>query len=145
MKRMENTPYWNPLVPELTVASVEASLRFYRAAGFAIRYQRDDPPFAYLELGGAQLMLEQQHPAGWNIQPLDKPLGRGVNFQILVPSVQACLSGLQAVSATLYREPKDAWYQVSPTAEEGRREFLVQDPDGYLLRFAQSLGQRHAG
>lgn len=141
---MEDTQYWNPLVPELTVASIEASLRFYRAVGFAIRYQRDDPPFAYLELGDAQLMLEQEHPDGWNIQPLDRPLGRGINFQIEVPCVKTCLSGLEALSATLYREPKDAWYKVSANAEEGRREFLVQDPDGYLLRFAQSLGRRDA-
>ncbi len=26
----------------------------------------------------------------------------------------------------------------------GARQFLVQDPDGYLLRFFQSLGQRRS-
>ena len=35
------------------------------------------------------------------------------------------------------------WYQVSASDEEGQREFLIQDPDGYLLRFAEYLGRRH--
>ncbi len=139
---MEDAPYWNPLVPELTVASLEVSLRFYRAAGFGVRFQRSEPPFAYVELGRAQIMLEQEHASGWNIEPLDRPLGRGIHLQIEVPSMEACLAGLDSIAAPLFREPKDTWYEVSPALEEGQREFLVQDPDGYLLRFARSLGQR---
>ncbi|MFM1661769.1 VOC family protein [Aeromonas salmonicida] len=37
--------YWNPMVPELSVTSLAASLPFYTGLlGFAVRYQRDDPP-----------------------------------------------------------------------------------------------------
>ncbi len=132
------------MVPELIVASVERSLVFYKAAGFSVRFQRTDPQFAYLELGNAQLMLEQQHSQGWTIEPLDRPLGRGVNFQIEVPDAEAVLNNLEALNAPIFRSLKDTWYQVSPGREEGQREFLAQDPDGYLMRFAQYLGTRIA-
>jgi hypothetical protein len=132
------------MVPELTVTSLEASLKFYQAAGFSVRFARSDPPFAYIELGDAQLMLEQQHPDGWNIEPLDHPLGRGVNFQVEVPNAEMVLFNLFAIGASTFRPIKDTWYKVSAQQEEGQREFLVQDPDGYLMRFAQYLGTRRA-
>jgi catechol 2,3-dioxygenase-like lactoylglutathione lyase family enzyme len=141
---MTEEQYWNPMVPELTVTSLEASLDFYITAGFTVRLRREDPPFAYLELGEAQLMIEQQHTLGWNIEPLDRPLGRGINFQIEVPSANTLLHQLQVIGVAPYRDIKDTWYRVSESQEEGQREFLVQDPDGYLLRFAEYLGRRSA-
>ncbi|MFP7723620.1 bleomycin resistance protein [Lysobacter sp. A3-1-A15] len=139
---MLRDPYWNALVPELTVDQIEVSLRFYTTAGFSVRFQRDAPPFAYLELGQAQLMLEQQHERGWNVTPLDRPLGRGINLQIEVPDANAVRSALVATGVTIFREVKDTWYSVTPNVQKGQRELLVQDPDGYLLRFAQHLGSR---
>ena len=139
---MSDDDHWNPLVPELTVKDLEASLRFYRAAGFSVRFRRDDPPFAYLELGHAQIMLEEEHAGGWNIEPLDRPLGRGINFQIEVADAQKTCTALVGTGFALFRELKESWYAVSETMEEGQREFLAQDPDGYLMRFVQPLGQR---
>ena len=141
---MDEDQYWNPLVPELTVSNLEASLRFYEAVGFTIRFRREQPAFAYLELGQAQLMLEQEHPHGWNVEPLDRPLGRGINFQVEVADVEAVRSALCLLGVTAFREMEDTWYPVSRTHQEGQREFLVQDPDGYLMRFAQYLGRRSA-
>jgi catechol 2,3-dioxygenase-like lactoylglutathione lyase family enzyme len=137
----EHTLYWNPLVPELTVSNVMRSLRFYQAIGFTIRFQRTNPAFAYIELGEAQLMLEEEHHDGWNILPLDRPLGRGINFQIETPDLTKTLSAIQQMQVPLFREPKETWYRVGET-EEGQRECLVQDPDGYLLRFVEYLGSR---
>ena len=141
---MREEPSWNALVPELTVDQIEVSLRFYTTAGFSVRFQRNDPPFAYLELGQAQLMLEQQHERGWNVTPLDRPLGRGINFQIEVPDADAVRSALVASGVTIFREVKDTWYSVAPNVQKGQRELLAQDPDGYLLRFVQHLGSRGA-
>lgn len=87
-------------------------------------------------------MLEQQHERGWNVTPLDRPLGRGINFQIEVTDANAVRSALVAAGVTLFREVKDTWYPVAPDVQKGQRELLVQDPDGYLLRFAQHLGSR---
>jgi len=88
-------------------------------------------------------MLEQQHERGWNVSPLDRPLGRGINFQIEVPNADAVRSALVAAGVTIFREIKDTWYSAAST-QKGQREFLAQDPDGYLLRFAQHLGSRGA-
>jgi hypothetical protein len=41
----------------------------------------------------------------------------------------------------LRREPWEKWYRAGDR-ELGQRQFLVQDPDGYLLRFCQDLGER---
>lgn len=139
---MPDDDSWNPLVPELTVRHLETSLRFYRAAGFSVRFRRDHPPFAYLELGQAQIMLEEEHAGGWNIEPLDRPLGRGINFQIEVADAAKILTALAAIGFKPFRDLKESWYAVSDTIEEGQREFLVQDPDGFLLRFSQPLGRR---
>ena len=78
----------------------------------ACSFQSTDPPFAYLELGQAQVMLEQQHAGGWNVEPLDRPLGRGINFQIEVVDVQSTAAALSA------------------------------QRDSSLMRFAQPLGRR---
>lgn len=135
-------PYWNPLVPELTVKELAESLRFYLAAGFTVRFSRSEPPFAYLELGGAQLMLEQEHEDGWKIAPLHRPLGRGINFQIEVADATATCEALKAAGFPLFQALEESWYQLAPEVYEGQLEFLVQDPDGYLLRFAEPLGRR---
>ena len=44
-------------------------------------------------------------------------------------------------SALLFEAPREAWYRTGPV-EGGQREFLVQDPDGYLVRLAEDLGHR---
>lgn len=130
------------MVPELSVISLERSLPFYtELLGFTLAFRRDDPPFAYLDLDGAQLMLEELHDAAWLTGELQPPLGRGVNFQIEVASVQTVLDRLRAAGVKLFREPRESWYATGAT-EEGQREFLVQDPDGYLLRFCEVLGGR---
>jgi predicted enzyme related to lactoylglutathione lyase len=138
----EEAVYWNPLVPELTVTRIEDSLRFYAAAGFTVRFRRQDPPFAYIELGQVQFMLEEESPDGWAVATLDRPLGRGVNFQIEVDDADATCSALQRAGYKLFEGLQENWYSTEPGSLEGQREFLVQDPDGYLLRFAQYLGTR---
>jgi hypothetical protein len=139
---MNQADYWNPLVPELTVADVGDSLRFYLAAGFRVRFRRLNPEFAYIELGRAQLMLERQHDSGWNVGSLDRPLGRGVNFQIETPSASVVAESLKRAGFKLFQEPMERWYAVSTSDEEGQIELLAQDPDGYLMRFIQPLGSR---
>lgn len=131
--------YWNPMVPELTVTDFAVSLHFYSVVlGFEVRIQRQNPDFAYLCFGEAQLMIEQCHPQGWNTAELERPLGRGINFQIEVDDIQAVMTGLQQHAVPLFRALSDNYYDTGETTA-CQREFLVQDPDGYLLRFSQYL------
>ncbi len=133
-----------PLVPELDVTDLAASLAFWCGPlGFVIAYERPENGFAYLERpGGVQVMLNRIN-GNWDTGALVRPFGRGINFEMRVESVDPILAALAAMAWPLFRPPHDAWYRVGAT-EVGSRQFLVQDPDGYLLRFAQSLGSRPA-
>jgi catechol 2,3-dioxygenase-like lactoylglutathione lyase family enzyme len=132
---------WARLVPELTVSDFAKSLEFYQRLGFKILWQRDDPMFAYLDFEGAQIMLEQFHTTGWNVAELVKPYGRGINFQIECSSATALRDKALGRGQVLYRDLKEIWYKTGDKYS-GNCEFLLQDPDGYLLRFSEYLGER---
>lgn len=128
------------LVPELDVSDLALSLDFYvRILGFAVLYERPEEAFAYLGLGSAQIML---HPKSrWQTGALEKPFGRGINLQLNVPDIGALLARLEAAKWPLFHAPEERWYR-RHTEYVGVRQFLAQDPDGYLLRFSQRLGLR---
>ena len=131
----------NPLVPELSVSDFAVSLRFYTVVlGFRIAYQRPEDRFAYLSYQGSQVMIDQAHGT-WETGPLEHPYGRGVNFEIGVDRIAPLIEALRADGYPLMVEPHERWYRRDNTAV-GQRQFLVMDPDGYLLRFAQSLGTK---
>ncbi|WP_241569057.1 bleomycin resistance protein [Rosenbergiella collisarenosi] len=136
---LSNDVYWNRMVPELSVTDFSASLSFYtQVLGFSIMVRRRDPDFAYINLGEAQLMLEQYSSDAWNTAELIKPLGRGINFQIDVDDIDVIYRRVKRYDATLYRELKDNHYDIGNRIA-CQREFLLQDPDGYLLRFSQYI------
>jgi catechol 2,3-dioxygenase-like lactoylglutathione lyase family enzyme len=128
------------LVPELDIADMAQTLGFYvRVLGFTVLYDRPEHEFAYLGLGSAQIMV---HPKSrWQTGQLEKPFGRGINFQINVPDLAAVLGRLDAAGWPLFQGPEERWYR-RHSEYLGVRQFLVQDPDGYLLRFSQRLGLR---
>lgn len=135
---------FNALVPELDVSEIGASLDFWcERLGFEIAYDRPEAKFAYLQRDGAQVMLCQIN-GNWEVAPLERPFGRGINFQFQVKSLEPILAALAEIGWPLYREPYETWYRTGANREGGSREFLVQDPDGYLLRFAASIGERKA-
>lgn len=131
------------LVPELEVSSLDDSLRFYvELAGFRVLYGRPEEGFAFLDRDGAQLMLEEAEGPGrrFHKAALERPFGRGVNFQIQVDDVDALWARMRnAAPITLPYEER--WYRRDDD-ELGHNQFVVADPDGYLLRFFTSLGSR---
>lgn len=132
------------LTPELLVTDLGRSLHFWvDLIGFRIAYDRPEDGFAYLDLDGAQVMLETRNPASrqWVTGPLEAPLGRGINFEIGVPAVEPIMNRLEAAGWPLYMAVEDKWYRAGEV-EVGQRQFLVQDPDGYLLRLGAKLGER---
>ncbi|MEN9407432.1 MAG: hypothetical protein RLZZ455_648 [Candidatus Parcubacteria bacterium] len=133
----------NALVPELSVSDFEKSLDFYtRILGFSIGYTRPEEGFALLILGEAQLMIDEIGKGRtWETGKLEYPLGRGVNFQIEVDSIDPLLTKVKQHNIDLFLEVEEKWYRIHHT-EVGNRQFLVKDPDGYLLRFTEDLGER---
>ncbi|MBE7220465.1 MAG: VOC family protein [Caulobacteraceae bacterium] len=129
------------LVPELGVDDIAASLAFWCGPlGFTVAYDRPAARFAYLEREGAQVMLCERN-GRWDTGGTVRPYGRGLNLQITVAALQPILNGLAQAGWPLFAAPAEAWYRAGPV-ERGQREMLVQDPDGYLLRFAEFLGLR---
>lgn len=136
---------FNALVPELDVTDIDASLAFWCGRlGFEVAYDRPAAKFAYLQREGAQVMLCQVN-RHWEVAPLERPFGRGINLQFQAKSLAPILAALAEIGWPLFREPYEAWYRMGADREGGSREFLVQDPDGYLLRFAEMIGERQIG
>lgn len=131
------------LVPELMCADPRASRRFYvDVLGFVVRYDRPENGFCFLDRGGAQIMLCPMHD-DWLAGPAEPPLGRGMNLQIEVDDAMASRDRVNAANHPLFEDIATAWYR-DGDIEHGQREFLVQDLDGYLLRFFEDLGERPA-
>ncbi|MGO2745746.1 bleomycin resistance protein [Microbacterium sp.] len=132
------------LVPELLVTDVRKSIEFWCGlCHFTVAYERPEEGFVYLTRGSAHVMLEQRGIGrNWVSAPLDPPFGRGINFQVSVSDLDPILTALAAVSWPLFMKPESKWYRVSDTEEAGVQQFLVADPDGYLIRFQCSLGRR---
>lgn len=134
----------NILVPELDVSDLDVSLRFYvGVVGFAVLFTRPDERFAYLTREGAELMLEEASGPGrrFRTAPLEKPFGRGVNFQIKVSSIAPLYDAVRAAGHEPLIALEERWYAQSD-GSAGNRQFVVADPDGYLLRFFEDLGRR---
>ena len=134
------------IVPELDVEDLDASLSFYvRTLGFKVRYRRPEDRFAYLEREGAELMLEEAAGPGrrFHTAPLEHPFGRGINLQIACTNVTRLHAKVIAAGGEVVIPMETRWYRAGPV-EKGNRQFVVADPDGYLLRFFQDLGERPA-
>jgi catechol 2,3-dioxygenase-like lactoylglutathione lyase family enzyme len=138
---------WQPaLIPELICSDLHRSMLFYvDVLGFELAYQRTEDKFAFLTLGEAHLMLEQADTGRkFLVGPLEHPYGRGMNLQIRVENVVSLYAGVVTDGAPITLELEEKWYRIGDELA-GNRQFVVEDPDGYLLRFYQDLGRKPAG
>lgn len=132
------------IIPELDVTSLSLSLEFYTAIlGFRVLYDRPEERFAMLDLDGARLMLEEAGGPGRRFctAPLERPFGRGVNFQIEVKDARAIYARVLESQSPVVIPLEARWYRVG-ASELGNEQFVVADPDGYLLRPFTDLGSR---
>lgn len=125
---------FNKMIPELSVFDIEQTKRFYNDLGFKIEYERPEKKFVFMSFQDSQFMFEQIHDNGWNVSELTYPLGRGINFSIAVDDIERLYKLVKTLNLEIYRELNRSIYQVNGT-EETQTEFLIQDPNGYLLRF----------
>lgn len=135
---------WNQMIPEFDVFNLEESLNFYtKLIGFHIEYDRKEDKFAFLQLENVQIMLQEIDIENnkWGTGKLEYPLGVGINFQIEVPNIDEIYNKLKKFNYKIFVKIEDHWYRKENTLL-GCREFLVQDPNGYLLRFSQDLGEK---
>ena len=124
---------FNSLIPELSVTNIEKSKEFYLLLGFQIKYERKEDRFAFLELEGNQIMIEEINDH-WNTGRLEYPFGRGINLSMTISNIDEYYQKLKDQKIVFFKKLMINRYQANETIYEDK-EFLLQDPDGYLLRF----------
>ncbi len=133
---------WNENIPELSVTNLENSLNFYKTAGFEIKYNRTEDNFAFISLNNIQFMLQElSNNDKWNVGELKYPFGNGINFQLEVEDIDKIYNNFKNNNYTITFDIEENWYRQDDKML-GNKEFLIQDPDGYLLRFMQDLGEK---
>ena len=124
---------FNSLIPELSVSNIENSKRFYENLGFKIIYERIEDKFCFMQLEDNQIMIEEQNN-NWNVGKMEYPYGNGINISMYVNDVKNLYGDLKVKQVKLFMDLKANEYRVDDVVFQDK-EFLVQDPDGYLLRF----------
>ncbi len=137
---------FNKLIPELMVTNFDKSLKFYLDIGFKVEYSRgekeEEKKFALISFEGSQIMLDElKHDDEFVTGKLEYPLGRGINFQIEILDVEKIYKILKEMNYKIHKEIEENWYR-KENKLIGNKEFMVMDPDGYLLRFAEDLGEK---
>lgn len=133
---------WIENIPELSVTSLENSLKFYKAAGFEVKYNRPENKFTFISLNNIQFMLQELSDNDkWNVGELKYPFGNGINFQLEVEDIDKIYNNFKNNNYKITFDIEENWYRQDDKML-GNKEFLIQDPDGYLLRFMQDLGEK---
>lgn len=124
---------FNSLIPELSVTDINNSKKFYTDIGFEVVYERKKDKFCFLQLEENQIMIEQIND-NWNTGKLEYPFGRGINLSMTIDDIDYYYEKIKDKNIKIFQELKTNKYQVDDVIYEDK-EFLIQDPDGYLLRF----------
>lgn len=90
-----------------------------------------------MSLGEAQLMLDEAN-GHWTAGELKYPFGNGVNFQIEIKGIGDFVQNIKEQGVVLFRDIFKSTYRCGKECYV-EKEVLVQDPDGYLLRFSETL------
>ena len=135
---------WNQMIPEFDVFDINESIYFYvDLVGFSIIYERKEDKFVFIQLEDVQIMLQEinKKENKWQTAKLEYPLGRGINFQIDVKNIDKVYNKLKENNYKIFVDIEDHWYGKDDILM-GCREFLVQDPNGYVLRFSEDLEEK---
>lgn len=135
---------WNKIVPEMSVTNLKESLKFYQTMGFKIEFERLENKFATISLGEIQFMIQElktDEKEKWFVGELQYPFGRGINFQLEVTNLEEIYTNLKSNNYQIAFDIEENWYR-NNDKYLGNREFLIQDPDGYLIRLFEDLGEK---
>jgi catechol 2,3-dioxygenase-like lactoylglutathione lyase family enzyme len=108
-------------VIEVVGSNLEASLSFYTALGF--RIERRTGPFAVISGFGVRMFLAEDAAA--------PKFNRWANVRIVVPDVNVIWSAVREIGLPIAHTIADRPY--------GLRDFVLSDPSGFEIRFAQVL------
>ncbi len=131
------------IIPELICSNLKESLDFYvNVLGFEIDFQRPERLFAMLERQGVSLMLEEFLPDRWLVGELEKPYGRGINFQMETTDVQSLRDTIEKHGYSFFKDMHVSWYRkndvllekiIADGAEEKIKDPAYMDQLWHLL------------
>ncbi len=80
----------------------------------------------------SEIMIEQFSKNTWKSGEMRPPFGRGLHFQIMTTGLEELYDSCKINNVKIFRELEDAWYRADDIYV-GQRQFVVCDPDGYML------------
>jgi lactoylglutathione lyase len=121
------------LTPNLIVSDVARSAAWYRdVLGFTlVTTVPEEAPyvFAILQSGGVEIFLNAPEPAIAEYPAFkDRPIGGSLTMFIEVTDIAGAHAALKD-QVTIVMPLQQKWYGVT--------EFAFEDPDGYLITYAQ--------
>lgn len=130
---IRNQVIFNSLIPELSVSNIEKSVEFYKKLGFKVVYKRPENKFYFMQLENNQIMLEENNK-NWNVGKMEYPYGNGINISMSIKNIEKKYNDLKNKNIKFFLDLEIHEYKVDSKLFKDS-EFLLQDPDGYLLRF----------
>lgn len=128
MKEIE----FESLTPNLMVAEVGQSLKFYEHLGFTLAMSvPDESPYhwAMIQKEGARLMLQSIDNLHEDIPALKSETpGGGFTLFLKMKGIDALYEKIKS-SVKIVDDMRSTFYQT--------KEFTIQDPDGYFITFAE--------
>ena len=131
---------FSDVTPNLVVSNVERSMAFYRdVLGFSVSATvPDNGPFvfAWMLRDGVNVFLNSRESVEEHAELASRPLG-GTATLFIVVEADDVAAGIDALFASISPRArvmmplKDQFY--------GMREFGIEDPDGYVIFFAQRI------
>lgn len=130
------------VVPNLIVSNIDASTEFYRdTLGFSVvTTVPDEAPFVFvwLKRGDVSVFLNVASAVAHDLPAVAvRPIGGTATLFVMVEPDSAG-NGVDALFAAI----GSRCHVVMPLKDQfyGMREFAIEDPDGYVLIFAQRIG-----
>ncbi len=134
-------PQFNKITPNLVVASVERSLAFYiDLLGFTRGMTvPEQPPFVFASVtsGTVEIFFNDTKPVldehpDWAAR-LHASAGNSMFVEVGDGAIDALYDRI-AAKVKVVMALKTQWY--------GMREFAIEDPDGFVITFAQRVAER---
>ncbi len=125
----------------LNVKDVERSLKFYRSLGFDTRWEDkgDDGRLNYAGVGIGEAVIalgriptDRRGMAKDYADWISAPLGAGVMITLELDAVEEIYDRAQAAKAPIDSPLSERLYGTA---------FMVNDPDGYVVRFLRPKGK----
>ncbi len=124
------------LTPNLVVRNVEACLTFYRTVlGFELGFTVPEAPpyvFGSVTSGAVEIFFNDQKAVFAEYPELGaKPIGGSLTLYIEAEGIDDLFRRVQQHGVKITMPMKDQFY--------GMREFAFEDPEGWIITFAQRI------